>query len=39
MICKKLGWKPTKPLQNGLEKTCEWIDEQVKIKQSQAAAI
>ena len=39
LICEKLGWKPTKPLQNGLEKTYMWIKEQVKIKQSQAAAI
>ena len=35
----KMGWKPTRPLQNGLEKTYMWIKEQVKIKQSQAAAI
>ena len=30
LICEKLGWKPTKPLQNGLEKTYMWIKEQVK---------
>ena len=39
LICEKLGWKPTKPLQNGLEKTYMWIKGQVKIKQSQAASI
>ena len=39
LIYEKLDWKPTSPLENGLKKTYEWIDEQVKIKQSQAAAI
>ena len=39
LIFEKLGWKPTRPLKDGLKKTYEWIDEQVKIKQSQVAAI
>ena len=30
MIYKKLGWKPSKPLFRGLEKTYIWIEEQVK---------
>jgi len=29
LIYKKLGWKPSKPLKNGLEKTYEWISRQV----------
>ena len=39
LIYEKLGWKPTRRLQDGLKKTYEWIDEQVKIKQSQVATI
>ena len=39
LIYEKLGWKPTMRLLDGLKKTHEWIDEQVKIKQSQVAAI
>ena len=30
LILKKLGWAPTLPLVEGLEKTFNWIDEQVK---------
>ncbi len=29
LILKKLGWKPSKPLKYGLEKTYKWIEEQV----------
>ncbi|MEE8329699.1 MAG: NAD-dependent epimerase/dehydratase family protein [Thermodesulfovibrionia bacterium] len=29
LILKKLGWKPSKPLKDGLEKTYKWIEEQV----------
>jgi GDP-D-mannose 3', 5'-epimerase len=31
LIKKKLGWKPTKPLKNGLEKTYKWINHQISI--------
>jgi nucleoside-diphosphate-sugar epimerase len=30
LIREKLGWEPSKPLYNGLIKTYEWIDEQIK---------
>jgi nucleoside-diphosphate-sugar epimerase len=30
LIEKKLGWRPAKPLRDGLEKTYQWIEEQVK---------
>jgi len=29
LIAEKLGWKPTQPLYNGLEKTYRWIEQQV----------
>ncbi|MCE5251432.1 NAD-dependent epimerase/dehydratase family protein [bacterium] len=29
LIYEKLGWKPTRPLRMGLEKTYEWIEQQV----------
>lgn len=29
LIFQKLGWRPTRPLVEGLEKTYRWIDEQV----------
>lgn len=29
MIAEKLGWKPSRPLAEGLEKTYRWIEEQV----------
>jgi nucleoside-diphosphate-sugar epimerase len=29
LISKKLGWKPTKPLREGLKITYKWIKEQV----------
>jgi len=29
LIYDKLGWKPTKPFRQGLEKTYRWIEEQV----------
>ncbi|MEA3232861.1 MAG: NAD-dependent epimerase/dehydratase family protein [Thermodesulfobacteriota bacterium] len=31
LIFEKLGWRPSKHLRNGLEKTYAWIEEQVKI--------
>ena len=31
----KMGWKPTRPLQDGLKKTYVWIKEQVKAHQSE----
>lgn len=29
LIYKKMGWKPTQPLRVGMEKTYQWIEEQV----------
>ncbi|GMQ80011.1 MAG: hypothetical protein BMS9Abin03_478 [Thermodesulfobacteriota bacterium] len=29
LIEEKLGWKPTKTLKEGMEKTYQWIEEQV----------
>ena len=29
MIAERLGWKPTRPLREGMEKTYGWIHEQV----------
>ncbi len=34
LLYEKLGWKPTKPIMEGLEKTYPWILEQVKRSQS-----
>jgi len=31
LIEKKLGWRPTKPLKEGLERTYHWIEKQVKM--------
>ena len=28
LIWERLGWKPTRPLREGLEKTYRWIQEQ-----------
>ena len=36
LIEKKLGWRPTWPLEKGLELTYRWISEQVKKKQEKA---
>jgi len=30
LIFEKLGWKPTRPLKEGMERTYQWINEQVK---------
>ena len=30
LIRKKLGWAPSRPLREGMEKTYRWIEEQVK---------
>ena len=30
LIQEKLGWAPSQPLEAGLRKTYEWIEEQVK---------
>jgi len=32
LIYEKLGWKPEKPLREGLEKTYRWIEDQVRMK-------
>ena len=29
LITEKLGWKPTRPLREGLEKTYRWIEKQI----------
>jgi nucleoside-diphosphate-sugar epimerase len=29
LIQEKLGWQPTRPLREGLEKTYSWVSEQV----------
>jgi len=34
LIAEKLGWKPSRPLREGLEKTYRWINEQVSIARS-----
>jgi len=34
LIFEKLGWRPSKPLRNGLEKTYVWIEAQAKIGSS-----
>jgi nucleoside-diphosphate-sugar epimerase len=34
LIAEKLGWKPSRPLREGLEKTYSWIQEQVAISRS-----
>ena len=31
LIFEKLGWKPTKPLKEGLRETYKWIEEQARI--------
>ena len=30
LIFEKLGWKPTRPLKEGMKKTYQWINEQVR---------
>ncbi len=30
LIEKQLGWKPTQPLRDGLEKTYRWVEEQIR---------
>lgn len=32
LIGKKLGWKPSRPLREGMEKTYRWIEQQAKAK-------
>ncbi|MGP8260981.1 MAG: NAD-dependent epimerase/dehydratase family protein [Acidobacteriaceae bacterium] len=34
LIAEKLGWKPSRPLREGLEKTYRWIQNQVTISRS-----
>ncbi|NIM10831.1 MAG: NAD-dependent epimerase/dehydratase family protein [Candidatus Aminicenantes bacterium] len=34
LIFEKLGWKPSRPLKEGLEKTYPWIEEQVRKQKS-----
>ncbi len=35
LIFEKLGWKPTRPLKEGMKKTYQWIDEQVRKSERQ----
>ena len=37
LIREKLGWEPSQPLQHGLERTFEWISEQVKAADAEGA--
>jgi GDP-D-mannose 3', 5'-epimerase len=39
LIEEMLGWKPTKPLQEGLKKTYDWIAVQVKAKQAATLSV
>ena len=34
LIYQKLGWKPSRPLCKGLEKTYKWIEEQVQLQKN-----
>ena len=34
LIAEKLGWKPSRPLREGLEKTYSWIQDQVAASRS-----
>ncbi len=36
LIQKKLGWSPSRPLREGMEKTYRWIEKQVKAKTAPA---
>jgi GDP-D-mannose 3',5'-epimerase len=36
LIEKKLGWRPSRPLIEGLQKTYEWINQQVQAKKADA---
>jgi len=38
LIFEKLGWKPTRPLREGLEKTYAWIEAQVRVEERARAA-
>jgi GDP-D-mannose 3',5'-epimerase len=38
LIAEKLGWKPSRPLREGLETTYRWIEEQVRISRSARVA-
>ena len=37
LIQEKLGWKPSRPLEEGLEKTYQWIEQQVKVRNGREA--
>jgi nucleoside-diphosphate-sugar epimerase len=38
LIAARIGWAPSRPLREGLEKTYQWIAEQVALSGSEAAA-
>ena len=37
LISEKLGWRPSRPLVEGLEKTYAWISQQVQTDMAQSA--
>ena len=37
LISEQLGWKPSQPLRAGLERTYDWIEQQVRNRLSSAA--
>jgi nucleoside-diphosphate-sugar epimerase len=37
LICEKLGWKPSRPLREGLERTYAWVSERVQDVQTAGA--
>jgi GDP-D-mannose 3', 5'-epimerase len=39
LIAQKLGWKPSRPLAEGLEKTYRWIEKQVSIARTAELAV
>jgi nucleoside-diphosphate-sugar epimerase len=39
LISEKLGWKPSRTLREGLEKTYSWIQEQVALSRTSELAI
>ena len=38
LIAEKLGWNPSRPLREGLEKTYRWIEKQVRLSRNTEVA-
>ena len=38
LIAEKLGWNPSRPLREGLEKTYRWIEKQVRLSRKTEVA-